>query len=220
MRYIIASIILFCSCAMHAQEWANFKRYEQANKELTQRPDVVFMGNSITDFWIRDHAEFFTDNKFVDRGISGQTAQQMLVRFQADVVNLHPRVVVILAGVNDIALNQGSISIEHIAECVKSMTQLARANDIIPVICSGLPAGGFYWRPDVENVPETIKAYNELLRAYASEAGIAFVDYHSALDNGQGCMDKENSADGVHPTPAGYTVMENTVLPVLHEILK
>ena len=118
-------------------DWAKFGRYEEANKEVSVRPKAVFMGDSITDFWVENDPDFFTDNNFIGRGISGQASAHMLVRFRRDVIDHHPKYVVILAGTNDVAKNLGVISHENTLGNIISMCELARANKIRPIICSG-----------------------------------------------------------------------------------
>lgn len=201
------------------RDWANYGRYAEANAALTTAPAVVFMGNSITDGWDNAHPEFFTDNNFTCRGIGGQVSSQMLCRFRADVIDLRPKAVVILAGTNDIAGNNGPIESEHIAENIVSMAELALAAGIRPIICSVLPAAKYPWRPEVESVPEKIRALNDRLRQYAAERGLTWVDYYSAMDAGDGSMRSEYTRDGVHPTPEGYAVMEAVIRPALAEWL-
>ena len=201
------------------RDWANYGRYAEANAALTTAPAVVFMGNSITDGWDNAHPEFFTDNNFACRGIGGQVTSQMLCRFRADVIALRPKAVVILAGTNDIAGNNGPIESEHIAENIVSMAELALAAGIRPIICSVLPAAKYPWRPEVGSVPEKIRALNDRLRQYAAERGLTWVDYYSAMDAGDGSMRSEYTRDGVHPTPEGYAVMEAVIRPALAEWL-
>ena len=201
------------------RDWANYGRYAEANAALTTAPAVVFMGNSITDGWDNAHPEFFTDNNFACRGIGGQVSSQMLCRFRADVIDLRPKAVVILAGTNDIAGNNGPIESEHIAENIVSMAELALAAGIRPILCSVLPAAQYPWRPEVESVPEKIRALNDRLRQYAAERGLTWVDYYSAMDAGDGSLRSEYTRDGVHPTPEGYTVMEAVIRPALAEWL-
>ncbi len=219
MKKTLLSLFMLAAAPLLAvaqpQDWANYGRYAEANAQLTAAPDVVFMGNSITDGWDDAHPAFFTDNNFACRGIGGQVTSQMLCRFRADVINLHPKAVAILAGTNDLALNNGPIDIPHIAENIVSMAELALAAGIRPIICSVLPVGQYPWRPEVENASGKIRELNALLRTYAEERGIEWVDYHAAMDAGDGSMRSEYSNDGVHPTPDGYTVMERIILPVL-----
>lgn len=197
------------------RDWADYGRYAAANAQLTKAPEVVFMGNSITDGWDDAHPEFFTDNNFACRGISGQVSSQMLCRFRADVINLHPRMVVILSGVNDLALNNGPIEMEHIVENIVSMAELARAAGIQPILCSPLPAGQFPWRPEIKGVAEQIRTLRDRLKAWADEHDVAWADYHSAMAAGDGSLRSELTHDGVHPTREGYDIMEQVILPVL-----
>lgn len=153
---LILLIALALPALLTAQQrdWANYGRYAEANAQLTTPPAVVFMGNSITDGWDNAHPEFFTANNFACRGIGGQVTGQMLCRFRADVINLHPQAVVILAGTNDLAQNNGPIATQHIVENIISMAELAMAAGIRPIICSVLPAGKYPWRTEIESVPE------------------------------------------------------------------
>ena len=220
MKKILLLPVLLIALTLSAQQkdWAQFYRYEGKNDSLTTRPDVVFMGNSITDCWADTVPSFFADNNFVGRGISGQVSSQMLVRFQEDVINLHPKVVVICCGTNDIAQNNGYISLEHILHNIKSMCQLARANKIKPVVCSTLPAKGFKWRPEMKPADDIIRL-NEMIKAYAQENKIPYVDYHSALKDEENGLPRKYSKDGVHPNAQGYAVMESVIMPVLKKVL-
>ncbi len=191
-----------------AQDWANLGRYRAANAALgAPAPGerrVVFMGDSITDSWARQN--FFPGEPYVGRGISGQTTPQLLVRFRQDVVALQPRVVVILAGTNDIAGNTGPSTIEMIADNIMSMADIARANKIGVVLASVLPASDFPWRRGLDPGPKIV-ALNRWIRDYAARNGFVYLDYYSALVDGKLGMKAEYSKDGVHPTPAGYAVM-------------
>ena len=220
MKKILLLPLLFVALSLSAQskDWAQFYRYEGKNDSLITRPDVVFMGNSITDCWADTVPAFFADNNFVGRGISGQVSSQMLVRFQEDVINLHPKVVVICCGTNDIAQNNGPITLEHILHNIKSMCQLARANKIKPVVCSTLPAKGFKWRPDMKPANDIIRL-NEMIKAYVQENKIPYVDYHSALKDEENGLPRKYSKDGVHPNAQGYAVMESVIMPVLKKVL-
>ena len=220
MKKMLLLPVLFIALSLSAQQndWAQFYRYEGKNDSLTTRPDVVFMGNSITDCWADTVPAFFAENNFVGRGISGQVSSQMLVRFQEDVINLQPKVVVICCGTNDIAQNNGYMSLEHILHNIKSMCQLARANKIKPVVCSTLPAKGFKWRPEMRPANDILKL-NEMIKAYAQENKIPYVDYHSALKDEENGLPKKYSKDGVHPNAQGYAVMESVILPILKKVL-
>ena len=142
-------------------DWAQFGRYADANKRVTTPAKVVFMGNSITDGWWPKDSTFFINNNFLDRGISGQTTSEMLVRFRQDVINLKPKAVVILAGINDIAHNNGVISLENVFGNIVSMAELARYNKITPIICSVLPAYDFPWRRGMNPAPKVIERHKE-----------------------------------------------------------
>ena len=200
------------------RDWAKFGRYAEANAALNSNPDVVFMGNSITDFWPGKSPEFWADNAgFVGRGISGQTTCEMLVRFRQDVINLHPRVVVILAGINDIARNNGKISLVNVLGNLKSMTELARAHGIKVALCSVVPCSRFPWRPEIKPAM-LVKHLNGMIEQYV--AGLAsdevvYVDYYTPMANAEGGLDADLADDGCHPTPKGYAIMERVVLEAL-----
>ena len=212
-----ASLLLITSAGAQdlKKDWANFKRYAQANTEVTAKPKAVLMGDSITDGWPRANGAFFTDNNFVGRGISGQTTSQMLVRFRRDVVDHHPKYVAILAGTNDIALNNGYISLENILGNIISMCEIAKANKIKPIICSILPCNFFFWRPEVKGQEKDIIKLNEMLKEYAKSAKIPYVDYHSAMKDEKDGLPKKYADDGCHPNKAGYEVMKKIILEYL-----
>lgn len=212
MKKLVLVSLLLVAVGLFAEtkDWAQFERYESKNKALVERPDVVFMGNSITDCWADTVPAFFADNNFVGRGISGQVSSQMLVRFQEDVINLHPKVVVICCGTNDIAQNNGYISLEHILMNIKSMCELARANKIKPIVCSTLPAKGFKWRPEMKPANDIIRL-NEMIKEYAKENKIPYVDYHSALKDEENGLPLKYSKDGVHPNAQGYADRKSVV---------
>ena len=200
----------------YAQDWANLKRFQKGNAELAiPRPGdhrVVFMGNSITEGWLRIRPEFFANRSYVNRGISGQTTPQMLLRFRQDVINLRPSVVVILAGINDIAGNTGPSTIEAIAGNIFSMAELAKAHNIRVVLCSVLPASHFPWRPKLKPAKKVVKL-NALLKSYAEKHNMVYVDYFTAMIAGPGSVKglKKDFSDGVHPNATGYSVMEPLV---------
>ncbi len=191
-------------------DWARLSRFAPDNAKLAapgaDEIRVVFMGDSITEGWGRRGSEFFPGKPYVNRGISGQTAPQMLVRFRQDVVDLKPGIVLILAGTNDVAGNTGPETPEMIQGFLMSMVDLARANGIEPVLCSIPPAADFPWKKGLEPAPK-IQALNKWMKEYASLHVIPYVDYYSALQDGNGGMKPEYSEDGVHPTKAGYDVM-------------
>jgi len=202
------------------QDWANLNKYQKNNEELKEiiEPNrVVFMGNSITEGWSFFNKNFFIENPFVNRGISGQTTPQMLIRFKSDVVNLSPKSVVILAGINDIAGNTGPISIENTAENIISMAEIALANNIKVFICSTLPALDFPWSPGLNPSSKVIKL-NKILKDYCKNKNLEYVDYYSFMsdENGGLKVPEYTSADDlVHPNKAGYNVMEKIILKAL-----
>lgn len=224
MRFSLLIIVFSFSLAQisYAQDWPNFARYRDANQQLMQGPApsdrVVFMGNSITDGWIGASPEFFEQNHFVDRGISGQTTPQMLVRFRADVIALKPKAVVMLCGINDIAGNTGPSTLEMIEDNIMSMAELAKVNKIKVILCSVLPANKFPWRPEVLPADKVI-ALNAWIKEYAKKKHFTWLDYYPSLVNDQKGMREEYSKDGVHPNKAGYRVMEDLALPVILKVL-
>jgi acyl-CoA thioesterase I len=192
-------------------DWAFLEKYREADKALgapaAGEARVVFMGDSITEGWGKpDHGEFFPGKPYVNRGISGQTTPQMLVRFRQDVIDLKPKALVVLAGTNDIAENTGKMTLEETEGNIASMSELARANGIRVVLCSVLPASEFSWHKGLEPAPK-IKALNEWIKAYAAKNGFVYVDYYSHMVNAEGGLKTELSPDGVHPNKAGYEVM-------------
>lgn len=202
-----------------SRDWAYYKRYEAANETLKKPIKAVFMGNSITEGWANQHPQFFTSNGFVGRGISGQTTSQMLCRFQSDVIDLKPQLVVIMAGTNDIARNTGYISHKHIVQNIKSMCELAKINKITPILCTILPAYEFGWNKDV-NPAEEIKLLNDMIKQYANQNKISFVDYYSHMVDERGGMPSEIAEDGVHPNSKGYDIMEPIVLKAIKKFIK
>lgn len=205
------------------KDWAKFGYYQEKNAEIADRVgkiDAVFMGNSITNGWARKDPAFFDKNNFVGRGISGQTTSEMLVRFRRDVLDLKPRCVVIMAGINDIAMNNGIISHENIMGNIESMCELAKLHKIKVILCSVTPSRQFRWRKELTPA-EDIKRLNEMIRSYAAKNKIHYVDYHSALTEADGGMPLKWAKDGVHPNLECYvTVMEPMVLKAVNKVLK
>lgn len=202
-------------------DWPNMKRYDEANKNLKPSGNkrVVFMGNSITDAWIGADSAFFASHNYIDRGISGQTTPQMLVRFRQDVINLKPSTVVILAGINDIAGNTGPMTLEQTFGNIASMAELAKANNIRVVISSVLPAYDFPWRPGMKPA-EKVVSLNAMLKDYANKKGIVYLDYFSAMVDERKGLPKSLSEDGVHPNLTGYKIMEPLAVKAIAEALK
>jgi len=194
--------------AEQLQDWNQLGRYYQANKKLRAQPRdpkrVVFIGDSITDGWRL--AEAFPGKPYVNRGISGQTTPQMLVRFRADVVALKPAVVVILAGINDIAENTGPTTMEAIEDNLASMCEIAAANDIRVVLSSVTPAIDFPWRRGKEPAPK-VRTLNAWIEQYAAANGYTYLDYYTPMADAAGGMKAGLASDGVHPTPEGYAIM-------------
>jgi lysophospholipase L1-like esterase len=203
-------------------DWPNLARFRDANAALAPpgptENRVVFMGDSITEGWGRDGG-FFPGKPYVNRGISGQTTAQMLVRFRPDVVALKPKVVVILAGTNDIAGNTGPATPEMIQDNIASMADIARANGIRVVLSSILPAFDYPWRPGLEPAPK-IAAVNEWVKEYARTHRLVYLDYYAAMVDGQRGLKSELGYDGVHPNKAGYAIMAGLVESAIAEALR
>lgn len=200
---------------------ANYKRYAEANASLNpeKQINIVFIGNSITEGWVGSNPQFFTENNFVGRGISGQTSPQLLLRFRQDVLNLKPYAVVINIGTNDIAENTGKYTAKFTLDCIRSMAELAKNNGIKVILSSVLPAGEFGWRKEIQDVPQQIDALNEKIKAYAEENNFPYIDYNSAMRDENGALQKEYGRDTVHPNRNGYQVMEKIAKEVIDKII-
>lgn len=196
--------------AMESQlrDWPNLAKYRKANATLgvpsKAESRVVFLGDSITEFW--ELSVFFKGKPYINRGISGQTTPQILLRFRQDVIALNPEIVVILAGTNDLAENTGPTSLGAIEDNLKSMADLARKNGVRPILASVLPAAAYPWRPEIRPIKK-ILALNQWMREYAATEGIGYLDYYSEMVNDQHGLKAELSGDGVHPNGAGYATM-------------
>lgn len=213
--YLMTVACLLAVSSLFAQEdWANFGRYAEDNKAVKTPSKVVFMGNSITEGWRNSDSQFFESNEYIGRGISGQTTSQMLVRFRADVINLRPKAVVILAGTNDIAQNTGYISLENIFGNIVSMAELAKAHHIDVILCSVLPAFEYGWRKGLEPAGKII-TLNKMLKEYADKNHLKYIDFHSRLKDDRNGLPEKYSGDGVHPTLEGYKIMEELLQPAL-----
>ncbi|MDC6388635.1 SGNH/GDSL hydrolase family protein [Maribacter sp. PR1] len=208
---------------MVAQDWANLKMFQEANEQIeTPAPDenrVVFMGNSITIGWLNSRPEFFEGKPYINRGISGQTTPQMLIRFRQDVIDLNPKAVVILAGTNDIAGNTGPSSLEMIMDNIKGMAEMAHANGIKVILSSTLPAYDYPWKPGMEPAGKII-ALNKMIREYAQDNNHIYLDYFSEMVDERNGLPKKYAEDEVHPTVEGYKVMEPLVEKAIQKALK
>jgi lysophospholipase L1-like esterase len=208
--YCLLLVSIFMGGKVKAQDWPNLNRYQNENTILKPieagQKRVVFIGDSITEFWSTVDSEYFSGKPYVNRGISGQTTPQMLLRFRADVIALKPTAVVILAGINDIAGNTGPMTIEMIRDNIFSMIELAKVNHMKVILCSVLPAYDFPWKPNQEPIAK-IKALNEILQNYAAANKIVYVDYYSAMVDERKGLKADYSNDGVHPNKTGYQVM-------------
>ena len=208
--FFTAIIALSFLSSADAQDWANLTRFKEENAKIgmpkTCEDRVVFMGNSITQGWIAKVPKFFENRPYINRGISGQTTPQMLLRFRQDVINLYPKVVVILAGTNDIAGNTGPSTLEMIEDNIHSMTELAQVNGIQVVLCSVLPAFDYKWKPGMEPALKIIEL-NRRIKKYAETHGAVYCDYFSAMADERNGLPESLSGDGVHPNIEGYALM-------------
>jgi lysophospholipase L1-like esterase len=190
------------------RDWPELARYREANTQVgtpaKRESRVVFLGDSITDMW--KLSDSFPGKPYVNRGISGQTTPQMLLRFRQDVIALKPRVVVILAGTNDIAENTGPITLEGIEDNLMSMAELAQKNGIRVVFASVLPAARYPWKPSIQPVGK-IRSLNQWMKQYAAQTGEEFLDYFTALADQESALKAGLGDDGVHPNPAAYAIM-------------
>lgn len=193
-------------------DWPNLGRYREENGKLAaagaSEKRVVFMGDSITDAWGRKYGKFFPGEPYVNRGIGGQTTPQMVLRFRADVIDLHPKLVVILAGTNDIAGNTGPATLEEIEGNLTTMVELAHANKIKVVLSAVMPVCDYIRPQTARRPPEKIIALNTWIKQYAEAHKLVYLDYYSALIDDQKMLKKELTYDGLHPNDAGYAVIE------------
>jgi lysophospholipase L1-like esterase len=213
-------------------DWPNLARYTEANAAMAAPAKlelrVVFMGDSITDAWVSpEYGGFFPGKPYIDRGISGQTTPQMLIRFRPDVIALQPKVVVILAGTNDIAGNTGPMTLDQIEGNLASMAELAKANKIRVVLASVLPVSNYGHDGQgnpldtrVNRPPEKILELNAWIKKYAVENGHTYLDYFSAMVDPQGMLQKDLSEDGLHPNAKGYALMSPLAEQAIRTALK
>lgn len=227
--YVILTALLLASgittaSAQNNKDWGGLSRYAQSDSVVRTLPQeerrVVFIGNSITDFWYDIRPEFFQSNGYIGRGISGQTSYQFIVRFRQDVVNLHPLAVVINTATNDVAENTGPYDEERTMDNIKTMVDLATAAHIKVILTTTLPASHFGWNPSIKDASEKIARLNDRIRQFAQDNGYGFVDYYSHMVTGtERSLNPDYSNDGVHPTAAGYAVMEPLVQAVIDYVL-
>lgn len=222
-KILFFALLMIFAIGTHAQDWPNIARYDYANQKLQPavagKITAVYMGDSITDFWIKNDSAFFAGNNYIDRGISGQTTGQMLVRFRQDVINLKPKVVVILAGINDIAQNNGPEKLEDIFGNIASMAELAKANHIKVVISSVLPANKLPWRPAIIPTEQVIQL-NAMLKAYSNKNHIVYLDYYSKMVDSEKGLPVNLAKDGIHPTLEGYKAMEPLAVKAIADALR
>ena len=218
-KLLILALMLF-PLALRAQipidqDWARFSRYEAENAQVKEQPVAVLFGDSITNNWAKDDNAWLQEHHFLGRGIGGQTTLQMLARFRPDVIELNPDYAVILAGINDIARNTGYITVEHTFGNLVSLVELAQANDIVPVMCTLLPAAEIGWRKELGDPRPFVDSLNALIRSYAAEHNILLVDYFSVMKDENNALKAAYARDAVHPNLAGYKVMEQALMDVL-----
>lgn len=226
-------VVLTAPAWQSGDYWANFDRqllvdfgklarYRAADLQLGPPPAgmsrVVFIGDSITEGWKLERS--FPGRPYVNRGISGQTSSQILLRFRQDAIDLHPKALVILAGTNDLAGNTGPATLAQIEGNLESMAQLSTANHIAVILCSVLPTVHYWWHPQLPNPAARIAALNHWLEAYAASEHYVYVNYYAAMKDAAGGLRHDLSPDGVHPSPAGYAVMAPLVQAGIDEALK
>ena len=213
--------------SMNAEsDWADLQRYDADNQRIINNPEkienlVVFIGNSITDYWASLRPQFFSDNNFVGRGISGQTTYQFLVRFRSDVVALNPKAVVINGGINDIAQNNYIYNEDTTFGNIVSMAEIAKANGIKVILTSLLPSNSCYWRLDIKEVADKVASLNARIKEYAQQHGYPYINYYSQMiSQPERGIIPAYSKDGVHPTIEGYIIMEQIAKPIIEQTLK
>ena len=206
-----------------AQDWAELNRFKEENAQVVLPNDneerVVFMGDSITEGWKSHFPEYFNNPNYINRGISGQTTPQMLLRFRQDVIKLYPKVVVILAGTNDIAGNTGPSTLEMVEDNLYTMAELAKAHNIEVVLCAVLPVADYHWQPGLEPANK-IMELNRRIKRYADEQSIVYANYFAPMADEQKGLKAEYTYDGVHPNSAGYEAMAPVAEEAIERALK
>ena len=221
-KITIFFILLLRLSVAYSQDWPELSNYSEDNKKYAQSSEnedrVVFMGNSITQNWSTILPEFFEGKSYINRGISGQTTPQMLIRFRPDVIDLNPKVVLILAGINDIAENTGPSTVKMISDNIISMAELAKMNGIDVIISSILPAKDISWRPRITPTHK-ISAVNKIIEKYAKDNGIIYLDYYSSMVDKNNGLIKDYGSDSVHPNKRGYKIMSVLAEKAIFKIL-
>lgn len=209
--------------ARELQDWNQLGRYYQEDVRLEREPRVagrvVFLGDSITDIW--NLKEFFPQKPYVNRGISGQTTAQMLVRMFQDVIDLQPAAVVFLGGTNDIARNTGPETARMVEQNIEAITELAQAHHIKPILCSLTPVSNYTsYQQTPQRPPSQIVQLNAWIKNYAAEANATFCDYYSALVDGNGMLRKGYSNDGLHPNDRGFALLAPVAEKAIEKALR
>lgn len=206
-----------------SDDWAALTKYQKENELLPlpakKEKRVVFLGSSIFEFWKQKDPEYFSRNNYVDRGISGQISPQLLIRFRQDVINLKPKIVIILAGSNDIAGSTGHVTLNKIMDNIKSMAELARLHRIKVILCKYLPVYEYPWNKRIK-AADSIVNLNEKIEAYAKAQNYTILDYWTPLVDERKGQRAELTVDGVHPNLEGYKIMEEVTDVAIKKALK
>lgn len=228
-KYAFAATFLCFALTATAQksdkwDWAMFGRYANGNTAVKGAPHdtcrIVMMGNSITQLWAERHPDFFTSNHMIGRGISGNTSYQMLSRFRSDVIELKPEAVIILAGTNDVAEVTHPFNPDLTMGNIASMVELAKVHGIVPVLGTIPPGAVWDWMNLSDVAPDRIRLLNDRIRNYAAQQRITLVDYYPLMANPDGTFKDGMSYDKIHPTPEGYAVMQEILLPIIKKLLE
>jgi len=221
-KFSVCCLFVLFSPMLYAQDWPNLNRYQTENEILGEpkkgEKRVVFLGSSIIEFWKNSSPEFFKAN-YINRGISGQTSPQLLLRFRADVINLKPAAVIILAGSNDIVGNTGPTTLQMIMDNIFSMAELAKMHKIKVILCGNLPVYDYPWKPGLFPAEKLIEL-NTMIKAYAAAKGFGYIDFHTALKDEKNGTKAIYTKDGVHPNEAGYQIMNPITEKAIKKALK
>ena len=204
------------------EDWPNLAYFHNKNISLgspiENEKRIVFMGDSITEEWSNLYPSFFSNSSYINRGIGGQTTPQMLLRFKPDTIDLHPHIIILLAGINDVAGNTGPSTVKMITDNIFSMAELAMNKDVKIILSSILPANAFPWNDAIENVSSTIISINSLMKDYALSNGIVYLDYYSSMVDENEGLNSDYTEDGVHPNKEGYKVMSGLAEKTISQI--